>query len=172
MNQPVGVRVRQATEDDEAALTELDAMAWSPRSGFPSVIERHHAQDFIFFSADNPPEAFLVAESAGVILGYVRLTPPSRLPEHAHVMLIGGIAVHPSARRRGLAAALLAASEVHAVNEGARKLSLRVLGTNEPAIILYERSGFHREGVLREEFLINGVYVDDVFMAKLLPARA
>jgi RimJ/RimL family protein N-acetyltransferase len=68
----------------------------------------------------------------------------------------------------GAASALLAAAEQRARAAGARKLSLRVLGTNEPAIRLYDRLGFKREGVLRAEFCIDGAYVDDVLMAKHL----
>ena len=51
---------------------------------------------------------------------------------------------------------------------GARKLSLRVLGTNATAMRLYERLGFQVEGTLRDEFCIDGRYVDDVLMAKHL----
>jgi ribosomal protein S18 acetylase RimI-like enzyme len=76
--------------------------------------------------------------------------------------------VHPDARRRGIAAMLLAAAEQRARDRGLRKLSLRVLSTNQGAISLYERLGFSREGDLREEFLINGSYVDDILMAKHL----
>jgi len=43
-----------------------------------------------------------------------------------------------------------------------------VLGSNAPAIRLYEQLGFAREGLLLEEFCIKGVYVDDVVMAKYL----
>jgi RimJ/RimL family protein N-acetyltransferase len=76
--------------------------------------------------------------------------------------------VHPAARRRGIAAMLLAAAEQRVRDRGMRKLSLRVLSTNQAAISLYERLGFTREGDLREEFLINGSYVDDILMAKHL----
>ena len=162
------VRVRLARLDDQAALAELDAAAWSPQSGFPSVIEAGKDQVRTFFNAENPPEAHLVAELDGMVVGYVRLKPPTPLPENAHVMYIAGIAVQPAARGRGVAAALLAASEQYALSYGARKLSLRVLSTNQPAIRLYERLGFEREGVLREEFCIEGNYVDDIAMAKLL----
>jgi RimJ/RimL family protein N-acetyltransferase len=33
---------------------------------------------------------------------------------------------------------------------------------------LYERHGFRREGTLRDEFLIEGRFVDDVLMTKHL----
>ncbi|HEY2308634.1 MAG TPA: GNAT family N-acetyltransferase, partial [Streptosporangiaceae bacterium] len=68
----------------------------------------------------------------------------------------------------GAGASLLDAAEKQLRERGIRKLTLRVLGTNQAAIRLYERQGFAREGTLLEEFLINGRYVDDVMMAKRL----
>ena len=79
-----------------------------------------------------------------------------------------GRAVAPRARQRGVGYALLAAAERHARARGVRKLSLRVLSTNETAQRLYERAGYEREGTLRGEFCINARYVDDVLMAKHL----
>ncbi len=159
--------MRTARMADQAALTELDEIAWSAESGFPSVMVPG-ARDGTFFNTDNPPEAHLVAELDGVVIGYIRLKPPTRLPENAHVMQVQGLAVHPTARRHGAAASLLDAAEKQLRERGIRKLSLRVLSTNEPAIRLYERHGFTREAVLLEEFYINGRYVDDVQMAKRL----
>jgi len=52
---------------------------------------------------------------------------------------------------------------------GARKVSLRVLGSNAVARRLYARCGFVEEGVLRDEFVLDGRFVDDVFMARFLP---
>lgn len=160
--------MRPARAEDDAALTTLDAESWSAQSGFPSVIQAARRPDFAFFNADNPPQAHLVAEIAGELVGYVRLKPPTPLLENAHVMHVSGIAVLPSARRQGVAAALIAAAEQFAIEHGAVKLGLRVLGTNQPAIALYERLGFEREGMLRGEFLIDGQYVDDHAMAKRL----
>lgn len=167
MSTPLEVRVRPARPADDAALLELETASWTAESGFPSTIESISARA-AFFSLDNPPEAHLVAELDGRIAGYVRLKPPTCLPENAHVVQVQGLAVHSSARRRGIATALLAASEQRAREQGARKLSLRVLSSNRSAIRLYERLGFEREGLLADEFLINGHYVDDHLMAKRL----
>jgi ribosomal protein S18 acetylase RimI-like enzyme len=161
---PAEVRVRPARLADQAVLAQLDAIAWSPESGFPSVI--HGAGGAGFFSAANPPEAHLVAELGGGVVGYIRLRAPTHLAENSHVVQVQGLAVHPAARRRGIAASLLAAAEQRLRARGARKLTLRVLSTNHAAIRLYERLGFGCEGVLRREFLIGGAYVDDVLMAK------
>jgi len=150
---------------DQAALTELDAISWSADSGFPSVTGLRSG---IFFTTENPPEDHLVAEFDGHVVGYIRLKPPTRLPENAHVIQVQGFAVHPAARRNGAGASLLGAAERQLRERGVRKLSLRVLSTNQGAIRLYERQGFTREGALLGEFWINGRYVDDVMMAKQL----
>ena len=168
----VKVRVRLARLADGATLADLDASAWSPKSGFPSVIKSAARGRAAFFTADNPPNAHLVAVLAGRVVGYIRLKPPSHLPENAHVLQVQGLAVHPDFRRQGAATALLTAAERRLRDRGTRKLSLRVLGTNHEALGLYERLGFIREGVLREEFFINGSYVDDVLMTKHLVGRA
>ena len=162
------VAVRIARPGDEAALTRLDAAAWTPASGFPSVAERVNDPFFTFFTDDSPPEAHLVAELDGRLAGYIRVKPATTLRENAHVLGIVGLAVGPGDRRQGVGSALLAVAEQHARVRGARKLSLRVLGTNETALRLYERHGFRREGTLRDEFLIEGRFVDDVLMTKHL----
>jgi len=159
--------VRAARLADQAALTELEAVAWSAESGFPSTMVPG-ARDGTFFTTDRPPEAHLVAELDGRVVGYIRLNPPTRLPENAHVIQVRGIAVHPDARRRGVAASLLAVAEQQLRERGIHKLTLHVLSTNQAALRLYERQGFTREGTLLEEFRINGRYVDDVLMAKRL----
>jgi ribosomal protein S18 acetylase RimI-like enzyme len=167
VNSPLGIRVRAARLADQAALAELDAVAWSAESGFPSALEAR-PRGAAFFTANNPPEAHLVAELDGSVVGYIRLKPATPLPENAHVIQVQGIAVHPDARRHGAAASLLDAAVKQLRERGIRKLTLRVLSTNHGAISLYERHGFIREGTLLEEFRINGRYVDDVLMAKLL----
>ncbi len=167
MSSAATILVRSARESDQAALSDLDAAAWSPESGFPSVIQAGHPAA-TFFTAADPPGIHLVAELGETVVGYVRLKPPTRLPENVHVTHVSGLAVLPAARRRGVAAALMTAAEPFARTRGSRKLSLRVLSTNQPAIRLYERLRFEREGVLKDEFLISGRYVDDVLMAKRL----
>lgn len=166
-----GVTVRPATPDDERSLREIDAVAWTPAGLFPSVLA--DVGSIPFFGERHPPGDHLVAELDGSVVGYVRLQPPTPLPESRWVLGINGLAVAPSARGRGVGRALLAAAEDQARRAGAVKLSLRVLGTNTAALRLYERAGFTLEGVLRHEFRIDGVDVDDHLMARHLdPAGA
>jgi ribosomal protein S18 acetylase RimI-like enzyme len=73
--------------------------------------------------------------------------------------------VVPGLRGQGIGRALMEAAIEQARRRGARRLTLRVLGPNTRAQALYESLGFEVEGVQREEFLLEGRYVDDVLMA-------
>jgi RimJ/RimL family protein N-acetyltransferase len=154
--------VRPATPDDDAALLALDA--GEPGTGFPSVFTRSRTT---FFGSSARADT-LVADSDGVVVGYVSLTHPTPLPENAHVSALEGFTVAPAWRGRGVGAALLDAAVDEARRRGARKLSLRVLATNERARRRYAAAGFVVEGVLRDEFVIDGRTVDDVLMAMTL----
>jgi putative acetyltransferase len=73
--------------------------------------------------------------------------------------------VSPSHRRRGIGRALLQAAADWARDAGVTKLELHVFPHNEPAIKLYERFGFEREGLRRHHFRRGGGLVDAVLMA-------
>ena len=164
------VHVRPARPEDEESLRALDRAAWDSSAVFPSVLARLGSD--AFFSPDHDADAHLVAELDGAVAGYVRLSPATPLPESSHVLQVNGLAVAPSARGHGIAAALLAATEDRAREQGAAKVTLRVLGTNGVARRVYERAGYVVEGVLRGEFRINGEDVDDYLMARhLAPNR-
>ena len=87
---------------------------------------------------------------------------------HKHVGRIQGLVVAERARGAGVARALLRAVQDEARHRGARRLALRVLGHNTAARKLYESEGVAVEGLLPEEFLLDGAYVDDVLMGRRL----
>ncbi|MFD0373334.1 GNAT family N-acetyltransferase [Streptomyces sp. NPDC127114] len=186
------IRIREAVASDETALAELDRTTWSPlhavlpapEPGRPFFDERHLPEHYLVAEAAEVPapaqaspatepaeaaDGSDVTESAApAVLGYVRLAPPTPLAANAHVRQIQGLAVAGSARGRGVARALLRAAAARARAQGATRLTLRVLGHNTPARTLYETEGFRVEGVLPDEFLLDGTYVDDVLMGRSL----
>ncbi|MGE9693483.1 MULTISPECIES: GNAT family N-acetyltransferase [unclassified Streptomyces] len=156
--------IRPARAEDEPALAALDAATWST---LHAVTPRPVPPFPPFFRPERGPEAHLVAEvpeTPGRPVGYLRLVPSLPLPANAHVRAIQGLAVDPAVRGRGVARALLRAAVARCRAEGARRLTLRVLGHNTPARRLYESEGFAVEGILPEEMFLDGAYVDDVLM--------
>jgi ribosomal-protein-alanine N-acetyltransferase len=65
---------------------------------------------------------------------------------------INNLAVRPALRRRGLAAQLLAFVLRTAGQKGARRVTLEVRRSNEAALRLYERFGFHVTAVRRDYY--------------------
>ncbi|GAA0905420.1 GNAT family N-acetyltransferase [Streptomyces thermoalcalitolerans] len=157
--------IRHAAYDDEDALARLDRETWSP---LHSVQPRPQPPYEPFFNERYGPKDHLVAELDGRLVGFLRLGRASGLASNAHVWMIRGLAVAEEARGRGVARALLRAAVEEARRRGARRLTLRVLGHNTPARRLYESEGFVVEGVLPEEFHLDGAYVDDVFMGRFV----
>jgi len=149
--------IRPARAGDAVAIAALDAATWSfdvtpsPRSSVPSSID-----------------GMLVAEEGGEIVGYVAVGRATRLESNRHVADIRGLAVAPDHQGRGLGRALVQAALDAARERGARKVTLRVLGPNTAARALYESCGFVVEGVRRDEFFLDGRYVDDVLMARMI----
>jgi ribosomal protein S18 acetylase RimI-like enzyme len=164
------VTIRGAVPGDDRALAALDHRAWSPDS---AVTERPPAKQ-AFFGHGHTAGQFLVAvpgqtrPDGGPIAGFICVAPPTPVPSNAHVRQIQGLAVEPAMRGRGIGRALLRAACELAVSEGARRITLRVLASNEPARHLYAAAGFAVEGVLPGEFHIAGRYVDDILMGRAL----
>jgi ribosomal protein S18 acetylase RimI-like enzyme len=146
--------IRPARPDDAAALRALDRATWS------ASVTPGAASDAPFDTT-----GALVAEVDGEVAGYVSLGHPTRLESNRHVLSVHGLAVAPAFQGRGFGRALVRAAVEEARARGARRLTLRVLATNPGARALYEACGFVVEGVLRDEFLLDGRYVDDVLMA-------
>ncbi|MFE7274310.1 GNAT family N-acetyltransferase [Streptomyces sp. NPDC057623] len=156
-------RIRAALPDDEEELSLLDRVTWSP---LHAVMPKPQPPYRPFFDDRHVPEDYLVAELDRRIVGYVRLALPTPLACNAHVRQIQGLAVADEARGHGVGRALIRAAVEETRRRGARRLTLRVLGHNTPARKLYESEGFVVEGVLSEEFFLDGAYVDDVFMGR------
>ncbi|MEV4616999.1 GNAT family N-acetyltransferase [Kitasatospora sp. NPDC049258] len=156
--------IRPAGVEDEPALLALDRAVWSP----VSEVAPRRAEDAVLFDERHTPEQFLLAELAGRVVGYIRQVPPTPLASNRHIRQIQGLGVLPEARGQGVGDALVEAACAAARAEGARRMTLRVLGPNAAARRLYERRGFRIDGVLPGEFLLEGCYVDDVLMGRQL----
>lgn len=89
---------------------------------------------------DNPLSYWLVWEENGQVLGYVG---SQTVLGETDMM---NVAVHPDARRRGIAEALILALVDGLREKESHCLTLEVRASNAPAIGLYEKLGFAQIG--------------------------
>ena len=90
---------------------------------------------------DNPHAVFRVAVEDGAVLGYVGM---HHLLDEGYIT---NVAVSPTARRRGVARALLADLAAYGTAHSLYRITLEVRMGNTPAITLYEGAGYTRDGV-------------------------
>jgi RimJ/RimL family protein N-acetyltransferase len=167
------VTIRKAEPRDASALVEL-ARAVSTEPGGWLLSEdgwRSASEERRYLRAvrRHPDAVVIVAEAPEGIVGRLSLARDPH-PSSRHVADIG-LMVAASHRRRGIGLGLLEAAEEWARWAGIRKLELHVFPHNEPAIQLYEKAGYVREGYRREHYLRAGRYVDAILMAKPIAAE-
>ena len=160
------VVIRPAEPGDAQALVELgraiaaEPEEWLIGDGWRSVAdERRYLRSLRRY----PHAAVFVAETPEGIVGRLSLGRDPH-PASAHVADLG-LMVASSHRRRGIGSALLRQAVAWARRSGVHKLELHVFPHNEPAIVLYERFGFEREGHRRRHYRRPGGYVDAILMA-------
>lgn len=161
--------VRPADPADAEALTRLaeevssEPEAWliSTNGEWRSVGDERR---YLKAVRKYPHAAVYVAErSDGAIVGRLSLARDTH-PASAHVADLG-LMVSKDARRMGVGWALMEASVEWAKTSGVRKIELHVFPWNEPAINLYERFGFEREGFRKGHYSRAGADVDAILMA-------
>jgi putative acetyltransferase len=161
--------VRPADPSDAEALTRLaeavsaEAEAWliSTDGDWRSVGDERR---YLKAVRRYPHAAVYVAERAdGAIVGRLSLARDTH-PASTHVADLG-LMVAKDARRQGVGWELMKAAVEWARSSGIRKLELHVFPWNEPAIHLYERFGFEREGLRKQHYQRAGEDVDAILMA-------
>ena len=163
-------RVRRADPADAEALVRLaEAVSGEPEGWLISVDGEWRSvgdeRRYLKAVRRYPHAAVYVAEREedGAIIGRLSLARDTH-PASAHVADLG-LMVAVDARRQGVGWALLEAAVEWARGAGVRKLELHVFPWNEPAIRLYERFGFEREGERKAHYRRGDEFVDAVLMA-------
>ena len=141
-------------EETEPFLSSARA---SDRDGVAAEVER----------SEREPRRFgrFVVEVDGERAGVMGFEERSERNRIAH---LGGLAVHPAFRGRGVADEAARILQRYLFDElGFHRLELACYGFNERAIRHSERVGFVREGVKRKAYLRHGEWQDAVLFALL-----
>ena len=163
------MNIRPLRSADAAAYLELvnttdaetDFMMQEPgerqMTAFQLIISINSAGNHIF-----------VAEEDGKLIGQlVAFNMYGRNKRVVHVVHIG-ISILKSHWGKGVGSKLFEYMEKWAKDNGVKSLELTVMTHNERGIALYKKMGFEIEGTKKASICVNGNYVDEYLMSKLI----
>ena len=107
-----------------------------------------------------------VVEHNGQLVGYLEAVGGQlrRIRHSVHIV----IGILQDFTGQGIGGQLFAALEEWAHQKSITRLELTVMTHNQAGLALYKKRGFTIEGTKKHSLLINGQYVDEYYMAKLL----
>lgn len=162
------VRIRDATSADAEAIARIYNQGIDDRLATLETEHRTAGERADWMVAKGPRHPVLVAVAGdGDVAGWGSLNPFNPRPAYAHVVDFS-IYVDRERRGRGIGDALLTALEDRARELGYHKLVLAAFPQNAAGMRLYERHGFDRVGVYREQGRLDDRWVDVIIMEKLL----
>lgn len=162
--------IRTAESDDAKQLVKLikqiensNFMLFEPGERKTTVDQQRKRIESM---CEEETSTILVAEDNGELVGYLFAMggSPVRV-KHAVYLAIG---VAESSRGQGVGAKLFTKLEEWAKKQDIHRLELTVMVHNKAGIALYEKMGFEIEGTKRHSLFIDGNYVDEYYMSKLL----
>ena len=109
----------------------------------------------------------IVAGRRDDLAGYVELAGGKFRRNRSTTHVIIGVLAEASGK--GVGTGLLEEAKRWAAARGLRRIELNVMAHNHRAIALYERAGFVREGRRVDCLLIDGKFLDELYMAMILP---
>ena len=164
------MKIREAKIEDAAQV--IDVMKDAEASGFMlfSPGERKMAPEqmgkLIEMLQSKAKSAIFVSQHEDRVVGYfiIQGDQPSRISHRAYIV----IGIHSNYRGKGIGKALFLHAEEWAREQGIHRLELTVIKHNEAAFNLYKKMGYEVEGTKRDSLLVDGKYVDEYYMAKLI----
>ncbi|MFA5126111.1 MAG: GNAT family N-acetyltransferase [archaeon] len=113
----------------------------------------------------NPDVFSIVALEGEKALGAARLCFGKSKKSHCAEFVVF---VGKQDRRKGVGSLLLEEILFESKKRGLKRLELTVFEDNSPAIKLYEKMGFVKEGVKKEGLQREGKFFDEIMMARVL----
>ncbi|MGG3564377.1 GNAT family N-acetyltransferase [Neobacillus rhizosphaerae] len=107
-----------------------------------------------------------VAEKGEQLVGYMfAMGGTAKRNQHSLYVVIG---ILKDYRGQGIGTRLFEKLEDWAVERNIRRLELTTVTRNVAGVALYKKMGFEVEGTKKDSLLIDGEFVDEYYMAKLL----
>lgn len=164
-------QIRHAKSEDAPSLIalfkQLDVetafMLFEPEE---RTINVEQQVDVLSAFNNSSTQTMLVAESNDTILGFaVGIGGSAHRNRHSISLVIGVLQAYWN---KGIGGDLIQALEAWAKARNMHRLELSVAAHNTRAIAFYEKYGFEREGIRRDALRIEGQYVNEIYMSKLV----
>lgn len=150
------MRIRRATLKDAPTLAEVHVTSW--RKAYQDIVPSSHLE---WFTVEKREAVFrenleqdrketYVAESDGLVAGFVTMGACRDEDIGESVGEIGGIYLAPQWWRKGIGSTLVAFAEKELAARGYREVTLWVLERNSAARRFYEAMGFRPDGGTKE----------------------
>ncbi|AMV69721.1 acetyltransferase, GNAT family [Pediococcus damnosus] len=152
--------IRPFCQSDAESLFKIENKIWTSNNT-PVDVNYSTAQDYL---KDHSSNNTIVALINDLPVGSIDYHPASSKPTSKYTWTFG-IGVDPAHQSDGIGGKLLEHFKKFAQDSSVHKLHLRALGTNPGAIRFYQKHGFETEGILKDEFFINGIFVADYQMS-------
>jgi len=163
--------VRTIREDDAEQFlnlckqldTETQFMLLEPGER-TTTIEEQRAQIDLLLRHEN--HTILVAEQDNELVGYLEASGGMfhRNTHSAHIV----IGILQAFKGQGIGTLLFQKLEEWAKQRHIHRLELTVMAHNTRGIALYKKQGFVTEGTRRDALLLDGHFIDEYYMSKLL----
>lgn len=147
----MAIEIRAATPEDYddlcALCNQVDALH---RDNLPHLYQSPRGpareEDYILGLIADKEVGLFVAESAGVVVGFVNVTvcdsPPVPIFVPRRYAAVDNLVVDPRFQRAGIGRALMEQVHRWAAAQGASEVELTVYGFNEAALAFYESLGY------------------------------
>ena len=165
------MEIRQAKIGDEHELIKMfkslyqesDFMLMEPGEGEISVEKQ---AQLINEYSQSDSQALFVATDKQIIVGFLGGTGGKvNRNRHSIHLAMGVLSSHWG---KGIGRQLLQSFCVWAGSNNFHRIELSVMENNTRAKSLYESCGFETEGIKQHSLLINGCYINEYYMAKII----
>lgn len=109
---------------------------------------------------------FMIAEHNNELVGFMTADRGqcNRIKHSAYIV----IGIREKHRGLGIGTKFFDELDKWALENSITRLELTVVTSNQPALHLYQKFGFTIEGTKKNSMVVDGTYVDEYYMAKLL----
>jgi RimJ/RimL family protein N-acetyltransferase len=163
--------LREVNSEDTEGLVSLIKQVESEsqymlfEAGERNMETEHQVKRIEAMKKEGNSTIFVAEENADLIGYLIVIGGYAKRNKHSVYLVIGILSQY---RGLGIGTKLFEELEKWAMVHQIHRLELSVVAHNEAGIRLYRKMGFEIEGTKRHSLVINGEYVDEYYMSKLL----